>query len=72
MSLTRNSPLTQRLIEDGLDRRTPPPLTDAQIMLERIEEAMRPGTPVAFRRRILGEAATFIREHHGKPQERAA
>lgn len=37
------------------------PLTETQIMLERIEEATRPGTKVMFRRRILAECADFIR-----------
>jgi len=66
------SRLTKDLIEAGLAWRAQPALTDAQILLERIDEAVRPGTPVVFRRRVLAEAAAFIRKHHSTTDQSAA
>jgi hypothetical protein len=70
--MTRNPPEVARLVEKGLTHRARPPLTDAQVLLERIDEAMLPGTAVVFRRRVLAEAGAFIREHLATADRSAA
>lgn len=56
-----NSPLTKKLIRDGLKPRSGK-LTDAQALVERLEDGAGPGVTAAQRRRLLREAAAFIRE----------
>jgi hypothetical protein len=68
------SETTKRAISDGL-KPSGRKMTDAQALAERCEAASIAGHSPSERRRILAEAAKFIREQYGLPpraEERAA
>jgi hypothetical protein len=64
---TRSS-LTKQLINDGLKPRG---LSDEQALAERLEWAAQPGASPSMRRKLLIEAATFIRTRYGLPPRKA-
>jgi hypothetical protein len=68
------SALTRKLINDGLAPARQH-MTDAQALAERCEQACQSGRTTSERRRVLAEAAAFIRAQYGLPAragERAA
>jgi hypothetical protein len=68
--MPQHNAFTRRLIAAGCTPKAP--LTEPQILIERLEAAAQPGADSTERRRLLIEAAAFIREHHIAKPGRAA